>query len=167
MQKSNVSLLAAALALGVLAMPVSALAFAGHGKPGLWQISTKMDMGHMFTPEQEAQMRAHGIPVPANNVFTVTHCVTPEEAAMTRPPESFNRQKECKLANLKTAGETISADMVCSGAEVQGGGHFQMTYDSPEHYIGKVSMSMTTHGHAIASTTTMEGKWLSADCKAK
>ena len=162
------SLLCAVLAAGALVLPATAIAFAGKDRPGLWQISTKVDMSHMFTPEQEAQMRAHGIAMPASNVFTVTHCVTPQEAAMDKPPpDAFKHQKECKLANLKTAGPTISADMVCGGGDVQGGGHFEMTYDSPVHYVGKVAMNMTMHGHAMSSTTTMEGKWLSADCKAK
>jgi uncharacterized protein DUF3617 len=159
--------MAVAVAVAVVAIPATAIAFAGLGKPGLWQISTKLDMSHMLTPEQEARMRANGIKLPAGDTITVTHCVTPEEAAMTKPPPSVGHQKDCKIANLKTSGRTIGADMVCSGANVQGGGHFEMTYDSPEHYTGKVSINFTAHGHAASSTTTMEGKWLSADCKAK
>src|SRR6202000_1712933 len=57
--------------------------------------------------------------------------------------------------------------MVCDAKDVKGGGHFAIVYDSPEHYSGKMTMSMDSHGHHMATNTSFEAKWLSADCKAK
>ena len=44
-------------------------------------------------------------------------------------------------------------------------GHFEVSYDSPEHYTGKSSFTGTQDGHPISNSTTMEGRWVSADCK--
>jgi len=159
-----------AAALSIAAVSSAALAFAGHGKPGLWQITTKMDMGGMpqLTSAQAAQMKAMGIHIPTNNTFTVTHCMTPQEAAMIKPPPMGRpgHEPECKMQNMKTEGSSVSADMVCDSKDVKGGGHFALAYDSPEHYTGRMTMNMDTRGHHVASTTSFEAKWLSADCKA-
>ncbi len=160
-----------AVALSIVAVSSAALAFAGHGKPGLWQITTKMDMGGMphLTPEQAARMKAMGMHISTNNTFTITHCTTPQEAAMFKPPPMGRpgHEPQCKMQNMKTDGSSVSADMVCDTKDVKGGGHFALTYDSPEHYTGKITMSTDIHGHHTASSTSFEAKWLSADCKAK
>lgn len=151
----------------VLVLLTVTAAWAGHGKVGLWKIMTKMDMAGMpqMSPEQMAKMRAMGIKLPMNNTFTTEHCMTAEEVAMSRPPEMGRHGKqECKMQNLKVGGQSVSADMVCTG-EANGSGHFLMTYDSPEHYAGSMSMKMTVHGHQMASSTSFDGRWISASCK--
>ena len=161
--------ISAAAALGIAAVSSAALAYAGHGKPGLWQITTKMDIGGMMqlSPKQAAQMKAMGMHIPNRNTFTVTHCMTPQEAAMIKPPPmgSPGHEPLCKMQNMKTVGSSVSADMVCDSKDMKGGGHFAIAYDSPEHYTGKVMMSMDSRGHHTASNTSFEAKWLSADCK--
>lgn len=156
------------LVLGIPMLVTPALAM--HGKAGLWQITATMNMPGMaaqIPPAQLAQMRAHGIRIPANNSITTTHCMTAQDVAMDKPPPmDKGRAKACKMQNLKVAGQTVSADMVCSGANMAGTGHFAMTYDSPEHYAGKMTMDMTTHGHRMAMTNSFEAKWISPVCKA-
>ncbi|HEX4294561.1 MAG TPA: DUF3617 domain-containing protein [Rhizomicrobium sp.] len=163
-----------AVALGIAAVSSAALAFAGHGKPGLWQISTKIDLGGMgampqLSPKQAAQMKALGIQIPNNNTFMITHCMTPQEAAMIKPPPMGRpgHEPDCKMQNMKTDGSSVSADMVCDAKDMKGGGHFAIVYDSPEHYTGKMTMSMDSHGRHMATNTSFEAKWLSADCKGK
>jgi hypothetical protein len=150
-----------------LVVLTSGAAWAGHGKVGLWQITTKMDMSGMpqIPPEQMAKMKAMGIHLPVNNTFTTEHCMTAEEVAMSTPPDmSRHGKQECKMQNLKTNGQSMSADMVCTG-EANGSGHFSVIYDSPEHYSGKMAMNVAVHGQAMASTTSFEGQWISAACK--
>ena len=122
-----------AVALGALTLPIAALA-APHGKPGLWQITTKMDMAGMpqLTPDQQAKMKAMGVHIPTD--FTVTHCMTPEEAAMIKPPPMGRpgHEQDCKMQNMKTDGSSVSADMVCDSKDMKGGGHFALAnaYDA-------------------------------------
>ena len=86
-----------------------------------------------------------------------------QSAPMGRP----GHEPDCKMQNMKADGSSVSADMVCDSKDMKGGGHFALVYDSPEHYTGKVTMSMDTHGRHMTTNTSFEAKWLSADCKAK
>lgn len=153
----------------VLLVGMSSQALALHAKPGEWQVTVKMDMAGMpqIPPEQLAKMRAMGIHVPmGGDAVTVTHCMTPSEAAMDKiPTMSKEHEKYCSMQNLKTVADGMSADMVCTG-KVQGSGHMQVRFDSPEHYAGKVSMNIVADGRPMNSTTAFDAKWLSADCKA-
>jgi hypothetical protein len=158
--------------------PSSALAFtaavllatpalAAHGKAGLWEITTTSSgarLSAQLPPEVEAKMRARGIKIPSGNTFTVQHCMTAQEVAMDKPPPMSRGAQSCKVQNMKKTGQTVSADMVCSGKSMQGSGHFTMTYDSPEHYAGKMSFSMSANGHPMTMTNTMEGRWISPSC---
>jgi Protein of unknown function (DUF3617) len=165
----NIRVLPAAMSALVIAA-VSCPAQAMHAKPGEWQVSVKVDMAGMpqIPPEQLAKMRAMGIHLPmGGDAVTVTHCMTPSEAAMDHiPAMSKERQKYCSMQNLKTSADGISADMVCTG-KVQGSGHMSVRFDSPEHYAGKVSMNIVADGRPISSTSSFDAKWLSADCKAE
>jgi predicted component of type VI protein secretion system len=118
-------------------------------------------------PAVLAKMKARGIKMPSSNSIVVQHCMTAQEVSLERPPPMPKRAgNECKMANMKVAGQSVSADMVCSGKNMQGMGHFQMTYDSPEHYAGKMSFNMNANGHQMAMSNTMEGRWVSASCGA-
>lgn len=155
-------------ACALIAASASSGALAMHAKPGEWQVSLKMDMAGVpqIPPAQLAKMRAMGIHVPmGGDTVTVTHCMTPSEAAMDNiPAMPREHQKYCTMQNLKTSVDGMSADMVCTG-KVQGGGHMQVRFDSPEHYAGKISMSLNANGHPMNSTSTFDAKWLSADCR--
>jgi hypothetical protein len=154
---------AAAAAVALVAVP----AIASHGKAGLWNITVTMDMPGMpdmskLPPEAQAAMRAHGVTMNGRGMV-VQHCMTQSEVDAIKPPPMRNGQ-DCKMSNLKTAGQSFSADLVCSG-QMNATGHFEVSYDSPEHYTGKSSFTGTQDGHPISNSTTMEGRWVSADCK--
>ncbi len=142
------------------------------GKPGLWEFTTHADMNGLMasiTPEQRAKMKAMGIDIPENSTFTFSRCVTPQESAMIKPPPIGRpgHEKDCKLENLKTTSSSASADMVCGGDKINGSGHFEMAYDSPEHYAGHVSMNVEHGGQRVKTAMSFEAKWLGSDCKAK
>lgn len=150
-------------AVALVAVP----AIASHGKAGLWSITVTMNMPGMpdmskLPPEAQAAMRAHGVTA-GGHTMTIQHCMTQAEVDAIKPPPMRNGQ-DCKMSNLKTSGQSFSADMVCTG-EMKATGHFEVSYDSPEHYTGKTSFTGTDNGHPISNTTTMEGRWVSADCK--
>ncbi len=152
--------IAAGLAI-VMAWP--GVSLAGPGKAGLWEVTTQMGGMPQIPPEQMAKMKAMGMQMPAGNTFTTQHCVTPEEAAATKPPP-MGRNKECQMGKMSVAGGVISGDMTCSGEEMTGTGHFQVTYDTPQHYSGQMAFSGDSHGHHMNMTNRFEGKWLSASC---
>lgn len=153
-------------AAGLIA--VGGPALAAHGKAGLWQITTKMDIAGMpmMSPQQMDKMRAMGMHMPMGTSITTQHCMTAQEVATDVPPamDRAGRKKECRMANLKTSGQSVSADLVCDGKDVGGGGHFALVYDSPEHYAGTMKMTTDIHGHHTVSNASFEAKWISASC---
>jgi hypothetical protein len=146
-----------------LAMALPGAALAGPGKAGLWEVSTKMGGMPQMPPDQMAKMKAMGMQMPQEHTFTTQHCVTPEEAAATKPPP-MGRNRECQMGKMNASGGAVSGDMTCKGSEMTGTGHFQVSYDSPEHYSGQMTFSGQSHGHPMNMTNSFEGKWLSASC---
>ena len=153
----------AALAL-LLLLPAPQGLAAGHGRAGLWDITTSVNMPNMpqVTPEQMAQMKRAGVNMTGANTFTAQHCVSPQEAAMDRPPVA-QAQQGCTMSDYKLNGGTMSADMVCTG-EHAASGHLNVTYDSDTHYSGSVQMTAMQDGQTMSMTNTFDGKWVSADC---
>jgi hypothetical protein len=155
--------LRAGLVVGAIALP--AVALAAHGKVGLWEITTHMNMPNMMAnipPDQLARMQAMGVHMPNAQTMTTQHCMTAEEVAMDKPPPMRNAS-DCTVSNATHDAHTYAADMVCSG-QMQGHGHVSVAYDSDEHYSGSYSFSGSAHGHPAEMTTSFEGKWISADC---
>jgi len=150
----------------VAAVAVPLVAFASHGKAGLWEITTHMNMPNMsanIPPDALARMKAMGMAMPGGNQsFSSQICMTAAQVAEDQPPPSRNT-KDCTVSNLKHDGHTITADMTCSG-EMQGTGHYEATYDSDEHYSGSYSFTGTAHGHPGNMSSNFEGRWISADC---
>lgn len=149
----------------VVALPLVALA--SHGKAGLWKITATMHMGGMqmpqLSPEQMAQLKAMGMHIPTGNTITTQRCMTEAEVNADVPPNTQRPQAGCKTTNVKVVGHAMTADMVCTG-QMKGEGHFTMTYESPEHYMGKTTFKGTMEGRPIDSSNTFDGTWISADC---
>ncbi len=161
---SRKTMVRAALVLGAAAvLPLAALA--SHGKAGLWEISTRMSMPNMMAaipPDQMARMQAMGVHMPNGQTFTSQHCMTAEEVASDKPPPMRNAQ-DCTTTNVTHDARTINVDVVCKG-EMDGQGHFTLTYDSDEHYTGNYTFNGSAHGHPASITNSIEGRWISADC---
>ena len=100
-----------AVAMAVAASP----ALAAHGKIGLWQITIKADMSGMMTPQQMAKMKAMGMKMPMADGITLQHCMTAAEVAMDHPPAQTGHEKECKVQNLRTSGQSFEADIEVDG----------------------------------------------------
>jgi hypothetical protein len=150
-------------AIGVgIALP--AVAWASHGKAGLWEITIRSDMGQMqgmpdlskLPPDARAQILAM-----SRNGITVRHCMTAADVNNDKPAMSHNQ--DCKATNTKMNGQTFSVDLVCTG-RMNGTGHVQFTFDSPVHYAGSEVMNLTANGHITSHTTNIDAHWVSADC---
>lgn len=157
------------LMLGAVCLAMAPLAWGAHGKVGLWEITITNNSGQMvgmpdmskMPPAVRAQMQAHGVKAMGGGTMSVRHCMTADEVNNDRPP--MTHRGECKATNIKISGQSFSADVVCSG-KMNGKGHIQIAYTSPEHYTGSETMTMTIDGQPVQHDMTMEGKWVSAVC---
>jgi Protein of unknown function (DUF3617) len=155
-------LIAAGLVLG------PAVALAGHLKPGLWRVTTTIDLGaaaRQIPPEQLARLQSMGIKVPTpGQAFSTDQCVTPEMAARDVPPHMGRNDSGCSAQNQKSSAAGISADLVCNGA-MKGQGAMQLTYADDHHYSGGFSFKGVSAGHQVDIKSTIAGEWQSAACK--
>lgn len=142
------------------------VALAGHGKAGLWTVSTTMNMANMpqMPPEAMAMMKQRGMSMPGMGAPIVTQiCMTQADVDFDVPPRNSNREENCETHVISKTVSSMSADMVCSG-RMQGTGHMQVSYASPEHYQGSYSFKGSMEGQPNAISSTFKGDWVKADC---
>jgi hypothetical protein len=155
-------------AAGFAILVAGGTALASHGRVGLWSVTMTVegqarpmpDMSQL-PPEAQAHMRA--MMGPNGNAIVTQHCMTTEEVMSDVPHLDPRRNDGCTLSNVVHVGHTMSADMTCT-KNFQGAGHIEFTYDSDTHYVGHVVMNGEVHGHQINHATTIDGRWLAADC---
>ncbi|MBK5259198.1 MAG: DUF3617 family protein [Thermoanaerobaculia bacterium] len=124
------------LCLAVLCLAVPMFADSSPVKAGKWEFSFQMEIP--------------GMPFKIPPVKT-THCVTEEDAQSAIPQDKNN--KDCKVGDYKTSGNTISWTVDCPKQKTKGEG--EITYDG-DTMDG--SMKLTTDG--TESTTKYSGKYL-------
>jgi hypothetical protein len=146
-------------------------AAAGQGKPGLWDVTVTMAMAgaaampdlSQMPPEVLERMKAMNIHPADGHAVKTQQCVTPAQAAESRPTMPANQ--DCTMVRGETTGKTFTGDMACSG-QFDGTGHVTVTYLSDEHYTGKMTIKGTSEGRPMEMNQTFEGKWVSPDCGA-
>lgn len=100
----------------VLFLPTPSAA-AGTMKPGLWEITTSMEMpGMPFQPPAQ----------------TMRHCYTEQEVKEGPVPKDNN----CRITELKATGSKTSWKMECRG-ELAGKGEGEIVYQGDSAYEGK------------------------------
>jgi hypothetical protein len=144
------------------------IALAGHLKPGMWKMTTAIDLGAavaQIPPEQLARLQSMGIKVPAaGEGITTQQCVTPEMAARDVPPHMGRNDSGCTSQNEKVSASSMSADLICSGT-MKGQGTMQMTFADQEHYTGLFTFKGISSGHPVDLKSTFTGERISGDCK--
>ena len=141
-------------------------------KPGLWEITMQnMHEGlaqqiPKLSPQQQAQMEKMGIKMPAAGGMTIQTCLTKEQVARDEPPKPRDdaRQK-CEQTDFKRSGNTVRWKMVCTGEHPMSGTG-SMTMHSPEAYSSSMDLASKDPRVGNSSSKT-QGRWLSAECKAK
>lgn len=134
------TLLLALLALA--AMP--ALAGQNPMRPGLWEITTQMDMPGM--PYKMPPM-------------TLKHCVTPE---MLAKDHGLGEQKSppgshCERTKMSMSGNHAEWAVSCTG-KTHMTGNGTVTWDSVDSYHGESHLTMDMNGHTTNVRQTMQGK---------
>ncbi|HYH40499.1 MAG TPA: DUF3617 domain-containing protein [Burkholderiales bacterium] len=166
----------AALAAGSFAVSASAQQL----KPGLWEITNKMQGGGTsmdksapdlqqqmanMPPEQrkaiEAMMAKQGMKMGAGGPgsMSVKTCMTKEMVERNEIPA---QQGDCKTTKQQRSGNTINMAFACTSPPSSGEGQF--TIQSPEAYTMKMDVKSTGGGQPRAMRMDASGKWLGADC---
>lgn len=136
------TLLLALLALATL----PAVADQSPMKPGMWEITTQMDMPGM--PYKMPPM-------------TFKHCATPE---MLAKDHGLGEQKSppgshCERTKMNMSGNKAEWAVSCTG-KTNVSGHGTLIWDSANSYHGVTHLNMDMNGHATDVTQTMQGKRL-------
>lgn len=132
------------------AAPALYAAAAPNMKPGLWEVTVKMDM-----PGMPQGMQAQ----------TTQRCVTPKDLEDPRsvgPGADPRTSGKCEVSNYRLQGNTATWEMACKGPE-QMKGTGSMTYEG-DRYSGVNRMTMNQGGQVMNMTMNYSGRYL-GDCK--
>ena len=148
-------------------------------KPGLWEISNKMQSNNpqankamadmqkqlaSMPPEQrkmmEDMMAKQGVGMSMGNQgLTMKICLTPD---MVERPELPAQQGDCKHTLSPRVGNVMKMSFTCTKPPSSGEG--QMTFESPQAYSAQMVVNSAVAGKPEQMTMDSRGKWLSGDC---
>jgi hypothetical protein len=150
-------------------------------KPGLWEITNKMQSssGEMekamagmekqlagMSPEQRRQMQdmmaKQGMSMGpgTGGGMSMKMCITKEMAERNEMPQQ--QQGDCKTTQSPRNGNTMKISYVCTQPPSSGEG--VMTFSGDTAYTMKMNTTTTVKGKPEKMTMDAAGKWLSADC---
>lgn len=151
----------AAFAGALLLLPGTALA--GHGKAGLWTVTSTTNLRITLPPEVEAQMKKMGRAMSAQS-HTTQMCMSQAEVDSDKPPHIDPSGTGCDTHIISQTGLSMKAKMVCDG-RMKGTGDLQITYTGDNaHYTGQYSFDGSVEGNPSSMSTSFRGDWVKADC---
>ncbi|MEJ6021018.1 DUF3617 domain-containing protein [Ramlibacter sp. PS4R-6] len=155
-------------------------AFAQSMKPGLWEISNKMQsssgqmeqgMAQMqqqmanMPPEQrkmvEDMMKQRGMSMGGGSGggMTVKFCMSKEMAERREIP---SQRGDCKTTRQQMTGNTMKMAFTCTNPPSSGEG--EVTFQGPEAYQMKMVVHTQVQGKPETVNMQGSGRWLGADC---
>ena len=152
--------------------------------PGLWEYRTvmKADDPSMkaamaeaqkalanMPPEQRRQMEqmlaAQGIGVGVSGqgqpMTSVRVCISPEDAARQELPPPDDG---CTQRITGRGSNTLRFAIECPAEQMRGEG--EMRFSGPRAYDGRFTMQGVHEGKAVRMESTLQARWVSADCGA-
>ena len=162
--------------LAAALLACSCAAGAQNLKPGLWEVTQKMqssggEMEQMqqqlaaMPPEQrkmvEEMMAKQGVKPGAGGAggMSVKTCMTKE---MVEKNELPAQQGDCKTTHQSRSGNTMKFGVACTKPPSTGEG--QVTFTSPEAYSMKMVVTSESRGKPEKMNMEGGGKWLGSDC---
>lgn len=133
------------IALALLLSTSSAWAERPPMRPGMWQITTRMEM--------------RGAPNfgPGGREFTVRHCITKRDVEREDAGIPKNDQnRNCAVSDVHRSGNTASWKMVCNGRQKMTGAG-EMHYGS-DNYQGTITMHSESGGQNMDMVQHVKGK---------
>jgi hypothetical protein len=168
---------ACAAAAAIAALPAGAQSL----KPGLWELTNKMQSGSgqmenamsqmqkqlaSMPPEQrkmiEEQMAKSGVKMGAGGPaggMSVRICMTREMAEKNEVPA---QKGDCKTTAQSRSGNTMKMAFACANPPSSGEG--QVTFNGSEAYTSRMTVNSQVQGKPEKVTMEGAGKWLAADC---
>lgn len=166
------SLIAAACCAAVLPAAAQTL------KPGVWEMTNKMNNPQMdqamaemqkqmaaMPPDQRKQMEEmmakQGVrmtPGAAGGGMSVQVCMTKEMVERNDMP----MQEGCKVTQNSRSGNTTKMAFTCTNPPSSGEGTF--TSNGPESYSSKMTVRSQVQGKTETMTMEGSGRWIKADC---
>lgn len=161
----------AAFACAAACLPVAAQQL----KPGLWEISNKMNDPQMeqamaqmqqqlaaMPPAQRQQMEAamarQGVKMVPGGGNKVQMCMTREMVERSEVP----MQDGCKVTSQSRSGNTLQMAFTCASPPSSGEGRF--TFAGDQAYSSRMTVRSQVQGRTEAMAMEGTGKWLKADC---
>jgi uncharacterized protein DUF3617 len=139
-------------------------ALAGHGKAGLWNVSTTMNMATpSIPPEAMEQMKKMGVKMPTARSFASQICMTQAEVDSDKLPTMGKNEMNCTSRVVSRTVSSMTAQTVCTG-EMKGTGQMQIRYSGAEHYAGSYSFKGNMSGQPVDTSSSFKGDWVKADC---
>lgn len=151
------------------ALACPAVALAGPGKAGLWEVTTSLNFGlgaYRISPQQAEQMRQFGLDLPGiGKPFVVRQCITPAAAARDELPSPQTGDSGCALSSGRHVGNAWQASYACNGS-VRGAGQVVVRFKSSERFAGTWDFKGRTAEIPadIEMSNPLSGRWLGADC---
>ncbi len=153
------------IAAAIILVPAAALA--AHGRPGLWTISSTMQMANMpqMPPEAMAMMKARGMKIPGmgGSPIVTQICMTQEQVNTDKLPAVNNREENCTNKILSQSAMSVTAETTCHG-RMEGVGRMQISWRGNDHYEGNYSFKGTMRGHPQEFSTHYTGDFVKTDC---
>src|ERR1022692_4292577 len=153
------------ITLACCLLTTASFAGAQNGKPGLWDVSSKITYQHpgrvgMFSDPQSASPTD---PAPALPVCYSQQLI--DKFGIMLPPSL----RDCTYSNVARKANSMSADLVCIG-RMGGKGSIEASWTDDEHVQGKIHF--VARGNQGPTHTTMSLAWTeessavfkSADC---
>jgi hypothetical protein len=172
------TLLQAAVASLACAATVTALVQAAdftkpNIKPGLWEVTTNPKMsGQMpipeeqlakMTPEQRARLQA-AMQAGAGKQRVYKECMTPEKIARGFEMDRGEDQASCKRTIVSSTSNELTLHDECTRPERKSVTDVHFDIKGATQMNGKIKVVVTSSGKTMTVDTTVQGKWLSANC---
>jgi hypothetical protein len=144
-----------AVLAGMVLLMAPGVALAGHGKVGLWRVTSSTKLSMATSPEAAKA-------APASS-HTTHMCMSQEEVESDAPPHIDSPATGCDTRLTGHTATGMTAELICNGG-MKGKGHMQIAYDGAEHYTGSYSFKGTVEGNPANLDTSFKGDWIKADC---
>jgi Protein of unknown function (DUF3617) len=158
-------LISSAIATAIVLAPAAALA--AHGKPGLWNISSTMQMANMpqMPPEAMAMMKSRGMKIPGMGGAPIVSqiCMTADQVNADKPPAMSVHEESCTTKVLNQSAMSMTAEATCHG-RMNGVGRTQISWRDNEHYEGSYSFKGASEGRPMEMSTHFTGDFVKAEC---
>ena len=138
---------------------LTAPAFANHGKVGLWNVTSSVEI----TLPADVAAAAKSPRLIAPQPVTVQMCMSKQEVEANAPPHLDRGATGCNTRLIGQTADFMRATMICKGP-LKGTGRIEIYYKGAEHYNGSYSFTGTSYGRPANSKTSFKGDWVKADC---